>query len=109
MPHFSLRSTLACLVVVSVSPAFAGDPASGRELAGSCRVCHGLDGVGTNPMIPNLGGQSEMYLAKQLLDFREGRRFDDQMSIIAESLTDEEIADLAAWYASIEATFAAPE
>ncbi len=109
MPHFLLRSTLACLLVLSGGPALAGDPAAGRELAGTCRVCHGLDGVGTNPMIPNLGGQSEMYLVKQLQDFREGRRFDDQMTIIAEGLTDEQIGDLAAWYASVTAEFAVPE
>jgi len=109
MPHSFLRSTLACLLVLSGGPALAGDPAAGRELAGTCRVCHGLDGVGTNPMIPNLGGQSEMYLAKQLQDFREGRRFDDQMSIIAEGLTDEQIDDLAAYYASIKADYTLPE
>ncbi|MFC0200790.1 c-type cytochrome [Paracoccus rhizosphaerae] len=81
----------------------------GRSLAQTCRVCHGLDGVGTNPMIPNIGGQSAEYLSKQLQDFRAGRREDPQMSIIARDLTDEDIASLAAWYASIVATYDMPD
>jgi cytochrome c553 len=50
-----------------------------------------------------------MYLVKQLQDFREGKRIDDQMSIIAEGLTDEQINDLAAYYASIKAEYTLPE
>ena len=75
----------------------------------TCRVCHGLDGVGTNPMIPNIGGQSADYLSKQLQDFRAGRREDPQMSIIARDLTDEDIKALSAWFASITATYALPQ
>lgn len=90
-------------------PAGAADPAQGRALAGACRVCHGLDGQGTAPNIPNIGGQSAEYLTRQLQDFREGRRADAQMSIIASNLSDDEIADLAAWYASIEVTVTMPE
>lgn len=82
---------------------------AGRAIAQTCRVCHGLDGVGTNPMIPNIGGQSPEYLSKQLQDFRAGRREDPQMSIIARDLGDEDIAALAAWYASVTASFSLPE
>ena len=81
----------------------------GRSSAQTCRVCHGLDGVGTNPMIPNIGGQSPEYLSKQLQDFRAGRREDPQMSIIARDLSDEDIARLAAWYASIVASYEVPD
>lgn len=84
------------------------DPAA-AGLTQTCRVCHGIDGVGTNPMIPNIGGQSAEYLSKQLQDFRAGRREDPQMSIIASGLTDEQIRALAAWYASIKATYELPE
>ena len=97
----------AFLIASVVGPASA-DPERGRDLAKACVVCHGLDGVGTNPMVPNIGGQSEMYLIKQLQDFREGRREDLQMSIIAEVLTDEDIGDVAAWYSSILATYELP-
>jgi cytochrome c553 len=102
-------AALVALAALVPTEAAAGDAAAGRDLAGACRVCHGLDGVGTNPMVPNIGGQSEQYLVKALEDYREGRRVDEQMSIMAEALTDAEIADLAAWYASIEASFVAPE
>lgn len=84
----------------------AGTP---PEPVQTCRVCHGIDGVGTNPMIPNIGGQSAEYLSKQLQDFRAGRREDPQMTIIAQGLTDEDIKALAAWYASITATYALPD
>lgn len=87
----------------------AGDPAEGRKLASQCQVCHGMDGIGTNPTVPNIGGESAMYLTKQLQDFREGRRVNEQMSIMAEGLTDEQIAHLAAWYSSIEFSVTVPE
>jgi cytochrome c553 len=77
------------------------DAAAGRELARSGAVCHGANSIGTAPNIPKLAGQSEFYLIKQLQDFRAGRRENEQMRIIAETLTDDEICSLAAWYASI--------
>ncbi len=91
-----------------VAPVVAADAAAGRALAGACRVCHGIDGVGTNPTVPNIGGQGAQYLVKALEDYREGRRMNEQMSIMAEALSDADIADLAAWYSSIEATFVIP-
>jgi cytochrome c553 len=105
-----LRAVLLACAVAGALPAAAsaGDAAAGKSLAGACRVCHGIDGVGTNPMVPNIGGESFEYLIKQLKDFREGRRVNEQMSIMAADLTDEDIANLAAWYSSIEATFTAP-
>lgn len=110
--RFSVRplaAPIALAAIAMAAPAQAADPAQGRALAGACRVCHGLDGQGTAPNIPNIGGQSAEYLSKQLHDFREGRRMDPQMTIIASGLSDEQIADLAAWYASIEVTATMPE
>ena len=49
-----------------------------------------------------IGGESDMYLTKQLEAFRSGERRHEQMSIVAQGLSDEDIADLAAWYASIQ-------
>jgi cytochrome c553 len=106
------RTAGACLsaaFLAAAAPAMAADPAAGKALAGPCRVCHGLDGVGTNPMVPNIGGESAEYIIKQLKDFRDGRRQDPQMSIMAESLSDQQIQDLAAWYSSIVATFTVPQ
>lgn len=64
-------------------------------------MCHGADGIATMPSVPNLAGQPEDYLATQLRQFRSGRRPSEVMAVIAHPLTDTDIADLAAWFASI--------
>jgi cytochrome c553 len=54
------------------------------------------------PMTPNLAGQPEGYLSDQLLAYRSGKRQHEIMSLIAKPLTDDEIANLAAWYGSLQ-------
>ena len=66
-------SVLLGLVLLS-SAAVAGDAAAGKTKSATCAACHGPEGVSVNPMWPNLAGQQEMYLAKQMRDFREGNR-----------------------------------
>lgn len=95
----------ACLA----GPALAGDPAAGRAKAKKCAVCHGLDGIARLPEAANLAGESTLYLEKQLRAFRDGTRRNEMMSIIAKDLSDEDIADLAAWYASLKVTVEMPE
>lgn len=87
----------------------AGDPAAGREAAKQCRTCHGLDGIGQMPNVPNLAGQNELYLKKQLRAFRSGERSAPQMSVIASGLSDEDVENLAAWYSSIEISVTMPD
>ncbi len=85
--------------------AFAeGDRAEGRKLAGQCRTCHGLDGYAQIPIAPHIGGEPEDYLINQLTAFRDGTREHEMMTIVAKTLTDQQIADLAAWYAGHTAT-----
>jgi len=98
------------LAGAAVAPAQeAGDAAAGRRLAGSrCAVCHGRDGIATQPDAPSLAGQNPAYVAAQLGRFRSGERKHEQMNIIAAELTDSQIADLAAWYAAIEVTATVP-
>ena len=110
------RATCGLLVVAMsytstmTTPARAGDPAAGKVKAAQlCQTCHGLDGIGTNPMIANLGGQKELYLIKELKDYRAGKRRHEQMSIIAKMLSDEDIENLAAWYAGLKVTIKLPE
>ena len=79
----------------------AGDPLAGKALAGQCRTCHGIDGVAKIPVAPNIGGETAAYLADQLHAFRSGARVNEMMSVVASALSDQQIADLAAWYASI--------
>lgn len=108
-----MRATTCLLAVLStavlIDPAVAADAAAGREKAQQCRTCHGLDGVGKMPDVPNIAGESEIYLTKQLEAFRSGERRHEQMSIVAAGLSDQDIADLAAYYASIEFTVEVPD
>lgn len=102
-------SAAAVAATVAASPGFAADAAAGRQAAqATCAVCHGLDGIAKVPDAPNLAGESPVYIAKQLKAFRSGERQHQQMSIIAEGLSDEDIANLAAWFASIKVTVEMP-
>jgi cytochrome c553 len=107
----TLRTAFCTMVVMlaAVSSTQAADPSAGRNKAKVCQTCHGIDGVGKMPNVPNIAGESEIYLTKQLKAFRSEERKDPQMSIIAKPLTDEEIANLAAWYASIGFSVTVPE
>ena len=77
-----------------------GDAAAGREKALVCAACHGADGNSPNPVWPKLAGQHEEYIIKQLTDFRDGKRENAQMTPMATGLSDQDIVDLAAFYAS---------
>ncbi|MEN8206344.1 MAG: cytochrome c [Pseudomonadota bacterium] len=87
--------------ITSGGVAQAGDAAAGKAKSGSCAGCHGAAGISKNPMWPNLAGQQQGYLVKQLKAFREGSRTDPMMTPMAKPLSDEDIANLAAWYNSL--------
>lgn len=87
----------------------AGDPEAGRRVAGMCQTCHGINGYAQIPIAPHIGGEPAAYLARQLQAFRSGEREHEMMSVVAKSLTDEQIGDVAAWYASHVATAVPPE
>ena len=84
-------------------PLFAagGDVSAGKAKAGTCASCHGAEGISANSLWPNLAGQQEQYLVKQLKAFRDGERTDPLMSPMAKNLSDEDIDDLSAYYASL--------
>jgi len=107
----SLTASLCLLAVAFLgsSPAHAADPAAGKKKASACAVCHGLDGLSKNPDAPNLAGDSADYIVKQLKAFRDGTRQNDQMSIMAQGLSDDDMANLAAWYSSIKVTATMPQ
>jgi cytochrome c553 len=87
----------------------AGNVTTGRQKALQCQTCHGLDGLSKLPEAPNLGGQPEPYLVKSLNDFRKGVRKNDMMSLVVQQLSDQDVADLAAFYAAIELTTKPPK
>lgn len=100
---------LAAALAAFALPAAAGDAAAGRKKAGQCRTCHGLDGIAQIPIAPHIAGESEIYLETQLKAFRSGKREHEIMSVVASGLSDADIADLSAWYASIRIEATLPE
>jgi cytochrome c553 len=88
------------LLLVSVA-AGAADREAGRAKAVACALCHGRNGISTQPNAPHLAGQPAIYVEEQLKNYRSGVRRHEVMSLIAKPLSDADIADLAAWYASI--------
>jgi cytochrome c553 len=96
-------------VAIAAQPAAAaGDAQAGRQKALKCQACHGLDGQAKLPDAPNLAGQNPIYLAKALQDYRSGARRNEMMSVVVHPLTDQDIADLAAYYAAIPVTVGPP-
>lgn len=91
--------TLAALFGLSAT-ALAGDPAAGEALTAGCTACHGADGNSVAPTFPKLAGQNERYLLKQMQDIRDKRRPVPTMIGQVDNMTDEQLADIAAYYAS---------
>lgn len=94
---------LVAVCALGTSPVMAsGDIAAGKEKATStgCVNCHGADGNSVVPNFPKLAGQGEAYLVKQLQDFASGARQDPVMAPFVASLTEQDMADLSAFYAA---------
>lgn len=87
----------------------AADAQAGRAKAGACAVCHGPLGVSVTPDAPNLAGQPVIYVTAQLRAYRSGTRRHEVMNVIAKPLADDDIAQLAAWYASIRIEARGPD
>ena len=87
------------------NPVYSSDVTKGKELSVSCAACHGDNGISLNPTWPKLAGQNPKYLASQLYEFKkgpEGNRNNAVMYGIAMTLSDSDIEDLAAYYASLK-------
>ena len=106
-----LRAVLfgvACAAVLA--PAQAADAAAARaKVRTLCQNCHGEDGVAVLAGAANLSGQQKEYLTTQLRAFRSGSRQNAQMSIVAKTLTDADIENLAEWYSTIKVTVEMPK
>jgi len=104
-----LAAAMMVCAPAGIRDAQAQDAKAGRAKASQqCAVCHGANGISQHPEAPNLAGQIEMYVAKSLEEFRSGKRSNEMMTVVAKELTDADIANLAAWYASIEITVQMP-
>jgi cytochrome c553 len=88
-----------CAALVAAAPAFAGSPATPEKVT-VCAACHGADGRSTQLIYPNLAGQYATYLEHALREYRSGARKNPLMQPQAAALSDEEIRQLAAYFAA---------
>jgi cytochrome c553 len=89
-----------CLLMAWAQSGIAADAAAGKSNALVCSACHGADGNSAVPSFPKLAGQGEAYLVKQMKDIRDGARPVPTMAGQLDGKSDEDLADLAAYYAS---------
>lgn len=94
-----------CLILVLSLSSFnlfaAGNAEAGKSKAMLCSACHGANGISSNDIWPNLAGQKEGYLIKQIKAFRDGQRVDPSMAPMVSTLSDQDVEDLAAFYAGM--------
>ena len=88
------------LIVAADGALAAGDAAAGEGKAGVCGACHGADGNSLAPNFPKLAGLGEKYLTKQLHDIKEGTRPVLEMTGLLDSMSDQDMADIAAFFNS---------
>lgn len=103
MKKILLAVSLAALSSVTMA---AGNADAGKGKSMMCAACHGANGVGIGPTFPNLAGQKADYLAIQMKAFKDGSRKGGnaaQMVGMVAALSDQDIADLAAYYESLDA------
>ena len=94
-----LVSLLLTLGVTGLAQA-AGDATAGQTKAAVCGACHGPDGNSAAPTFPKLAGQGERYLLKQLKDIKSGARPVVPMTGLLDNLSDQDLADISAYFAS---------
>lgn len=98
----NMKITAAIILICAFSSVtYAADIEAGRSKAKTvCVACHGMDGNSSDPTFPKIAGQHSAYLVKSLKAYREGSRVDPTMNPMAASLSDKDIDDLAAYFAS---------
>lgn len=104
-----MMKTSAFLVYVALGTALsataaqAANPAAGKaKYEATCVACHGMSGISIAPIYPNLAGQKQAYLVAQLKAFRDGDRKNPIMQPMAEGLSDTDIANIAAYVATLK-------
>ncbi len=102
MKHQLLATVSALFLAASANVAIAGDAVAGKAKAASCAGCHGANGITAIPIYPNLAGQNAAYTVKQLKAFKDKSRVDPTMNALSAPLSDTDMADLAAYYASLK-------
>lgn len=95
-----IAGLFALLGIVGTAQA-AGDPQAGKAKSAGCAGCHGANGEGKTPN-PALAGKSESELLQALQDYKSGKRSNSIMKGLAGPLSDQDMANLAAYYASLK-------
>ena len=102
MNKLSLSLLVCAAVLFAASPAFAGgNAAAGKEKADSCADCHGDDGKGDSD-VPGIAGMSVADFTKAMGEYKSGAKKNHQMEKVAKKLSDEDVADLAAYFATLK-------
>lgn len=96
-------------IAQAASTALVGDAAAGQAKTAVCGACHGLDGNSMAPNFPKLAGQGDRYLLKQLHEIKDGKRQVLEMTGQLTNLNDQDLADIAAYYASQKSSVGAAD
>ncbi|GAB2553598.1 c-type cytochrome [Rhodanobacter koreensis] len=96
-PASAGSTTAAATVEAAVKP---GDATAGQAKAAACGACHGMDGNSSDAQYPKLAGQSEQYIVRQLTDFKAGKRQNPIMLGMATPLSEQDMHDIGAYFAS---------
>lgn len=92
---------VAAALFAASGAAVAGDVAAGKAKAAMCAGCHGANGVSSVPTYPNLAGQKAAYMVQTLKNYKSGKRDNATMRAMSAGLSDADMANLAAYYASL--------
>jgi len=101
MKKWTLCAALLCAWLGNSAAIAAGDAEAGKAKAAVCSACHGADGKAIQPAYPNLAGQHAEYIEKQLKDYKSGARANAIMGGQVAALSEQDMADLAAYFASM--------
>ncbi len=99
MKKNTIRALGFAFAVLAAQSQAEGDAAAGKIKSETCAGCHGEDGNASAPIFPKLAGQHASYLIKQLNEFKSQKRNEPTMNAMASTLSDADIADIAAWFA----------
>jgi cytochrome c553 len=100
MKHI-LTSLILTLLSINIAVAASGDADAGKVKAATCAACHGSNGIGSTDTYPNLASQHSDYIVKQLKAFKSGDRKDPLMSAMAAPLSEQDMADVAAYFSTL--------
>lgn len=100
MANLTSRILIAALTMTACVAQAAGDATAGKAKSTTCAACHGPDGNSVSPSFPRLAGQNEDYIQHALSSYQNGSRNNPIMKGMAQPLSKQDIADLAAYFSS---------